>query len=215
MWFKKLIEEIKQSETLQKLKVVPIFILTKGIELIIVSSIIMSYAMYNGYVTLNPSPHRVEDAIVESKNVQKLLDVVQATNDVPFVGNFRFHNGVASLSGFNFIKSSLTEYSTRGANYVNVASLQSIPIFENISMLDAFMHNKCYTSPVRYKGMTLSVPLINLGASYIVGCPISGKTGQLVGYVLAGSLNPPSDELVDRMTLLATEVSINSKINNQ
>ena len=88
-------------------------------------------------------------------------------------------------------------------------------MFENISMLDAFMHNKCYTSPVQYKGMTLSVPLINLGASYIVGCPITGKTNQLVGYVLAGSLKPPSDELVDRMTLLATEVSINSKINNQ
>lgn len=134
------------------------------------------------------TPHTVESSFSQSKQIQKILDAFQITHNVSFIGNFRFHNGVTSFSGFNFIKLSLTEYSSGIDVIVNPTLFQNISIVNLMDLVQYAVDDKCFTGEV-FNKHPMYYSLLIIGSSYISACPIN-KNGNVVGMVIVGSRNP-------------------------
>lgn len=133
------------------------------------------------------TPHTVESSFSQSKQIQKTLDAFQITHSVSFIGNFRFHNGVTSFSGFNFIKLSLTEYSSDIDVEVNPTLFQNISIVNLMDLVQYAVDDKCFTGELEHKH-PMYYSFLVVGSSYISACPIK-KNGNVVGMVIVGSRN--------------------------
>ena len=182
----------------------------KIVDTLLLCLILIVWGYASGKITtplINIKPHTVEASLDKVRQVQKVLDVYQVTNQYSFVGHYIFHNGQASLNGsFSFIKYSLMEYSSNYGVRVNPMEWKDVPIQMSIPMITAFQERKCYTKVVGYDDVQL-IHYREMNVDEIITCPIFDRKGNLASFVMVGANR---NKLVDQsaVELLAKEVSV-------
>lgn len=162
----------------------------KMFDVILVCMILLVYGFATGKINpshfYNPASHTVEHTFKQSTEIQKILDGEQYKNEYRFVGSYKFHNGTQGLDGFNFMKWSLTEYSTEIGVQVDPMELQNIPIVVNMPMVSALVEDKCYMSVPNPKSPTYYISK-RMGIHAYTSCPIFSRQRQLVGFILVAT----------------------------
>lgn len=174
----------------------------KAFDAILVCLIMIVWGFSQGHIKIEsfnvPSTHTVEHTFKQSNEIQKILDGEQYKNQYNFVGSFKFHNGTQGLDGFNFMKWSLTEYSSGIGISVDPLEMQNIPIVINMPMVSALVEGKCYSS-VTIPKTPLYITALRMNVQSYTACPIVSRQNQLIGYILVGvnTTTPPSHESVE------------------
>lgn len=189
--------------------------LRKCMDITLVIVLMFAYGFATGKIHLpeawkpNPPTHTVEHTFKQSNQIQKIIDGEQYLNNYNFIGSFKFHNGIQGLDGFNFMKYSLTEYSTGMGIMVDPLEMQNLPIVINMPMVSSLVEGKCYSAKPNPKSPTyLTAMKMNL-QSYTV-CPIRSRQGQLVGFVAIG-VNKPEAPLEEQVRKITNQIQIYQK----
>lgn len=171
----------------------------KILDAILVAALILVYGFASGHISLPKSePHTVEHTFNKSSQIKKILDIAQSKAGVNVVSHFTLHNGVNGLSGYSFMKQSMTEVSTAMGVTLYPEEWQDLPIVINMSQIGALIEGKCYSSPITINAGKYNA-FIRAGVQSITACPVKDAKGNLVGYVEFGSnsITPPSIATVE------------------
>lgn len=168
----------------------------KILDTFLICLVLLFWGIASGKVSLetkfyNPSTHTIEHTLQQSSQVQKVIDGEQYKNDYRFIGSFKFHNGTVSLDGYNFMKYTLTEYSSQMGTLVDSQLLQNVPIVMNNKMIRTLADGKCYTG---YPDKTESSFLVyeQMEVTSYTACPVYSLQKHLSGFILVAVRNTPA-----------------------
>lgn len=187
----------------------------KILDVILACILMIIYAVATGKIPLpslphyNAPTHTVENTLRQSTEVQKVLDIAQNKHNLYYVGYYRYHNGLQGLDGFNFMKWSLTEYSTALGVRVEPLNEQAIPVLANPTMVGAHVDGKCYQG-VPNSNLPLYANMIRMGTLSYTSCPVYSRQKQLAGFVYVAS-NTQTPPPVDIVQTIANDISIYRK----
>lgn len=161
----------------------------KLLDALLICVIILMWGVANGNVNIsklyNPFDHTVESTLIQSSAIQKIIDGEQYKNDFRFIGSFKFHNGTVSLDGYNFMKYSLTEYSTQIGTMVDTPKLQNVPIVMNNRMIRTLAEGVCYSDvPDPNNSLYSTFELMEI--TQYISCPIYSTKDHLAGFIMIG-----------------------------
>lgn len=189
--------------------------LRKVLDVTLLCILMIVFGMATGKLPIPPIPHynapnhTVENTLRQSTEVQKVLDVSQNKYNLHYIGYYRYHNGLQGLDGFNFMKWSLTEYSTALGVRVEPLNEQAIPVLANPTMVGAHVDGKCYQG-VPNANLPLYAASIRMGVQSYTSCPVYSRQKKLAGFVYVAS-NTPTPPSVDIVQNIANEISIYRK----
>ncbi len=121
----------------------------KLFDALLIALLLLVYGVVSGNVKLehqilSPTSHSLENTLKQSEGVQNILNEERKQNGYRVVAHYMLHNGTQSLDGYNFMKYSLTEYSTSVGVKLDPLLHQNVPTMMNDPMIQAIGAGKCY-----------------------------------------------------------------------